>query len=80
MNRRIRYLIEYLNKHTALYDAGVPEISDQEWDKFYFELHFLCVGLAGEMPLFASDTPQTQRYEKKSIINNNRVTFCDNFC
>ena len=35
---RIAYLVEFLNKHQALYDAGTPEISDKEWDEAYFEL------------------------------------------
>lgn len=35
---KIQELIEKLNHYTALYDAGTPEISDEEWDKMYFEL------------------------------------------
>ena len=30
--------IEQLNKWTAAYDEGRPEVSDAEWDKLYFEL------------------------------------------
>ena len=35
---RIEYLVAELNKHTELYDKGVPEISDKAWDDMYFEL------------------------------------------
>lgn len=35
---KIKELIDYLNKHTQLYDENKPEISDTEWDKKYFEL------------------------------------------
>lgn len=35
---RVEYLVSELNKHTELYDKGVPEISDKEWDDMYFEL------------------------------------------
>ena len=31
-------LIQYLNARTVEYDSGKPTISDQEWDKKYFEL------------------------------------------
>lgn len=31
-------LINLLNYHTDLYNKGVPEISDKEWDKLYFNL------------------------------------------
>lgn len=35
---RIIYLISYLNDCTKAYDLGAPKISDEEWDKLYFEL------------------------------------------
>ena len=35
---QIQQLIECLNNHTYLYDKGCPIISDEEWDKMYFEL------------------------------------------
>lgn len=35
---RMTNLIEFLNKHQELYDAGTPQISDKEWDEAYFEL------------------------------------------
>ena len=34
-------LIEFLNKHSALYEQEKPEISDSEWDTAYFELQDL---------------------------------------
>ena len=35
---RVEYLVLELNRHTELYDKGIPEISDKEWDDMYFEL------------------------------------------
>lgn len=35
---RVEFLVSELNRHTELYDKGVPEISDKEWDDMYFEL------------------------------------------
>lgn len=35
---RIEYLVSELNRHTELYDKGIPEISDKDWDDMYFEL------------------------------------------
>ena len=35
---RIKELVSELNRHTELYDKGVPEISDKMWDDMYFEL------------------------------------------
>ena len=35
---RVEYLVSELNRHTELYDNGVSEISDKEWDDMYFEL------------------------------------------
>ena len=35
---RMSELATLLNHHTKLYDDGVPEISDAEWDALYFEL------------------------------------------
>lgn len=39
--KRIQELIEYLNYHQDLYDAGTPQISDKEWDDAYVELKLL---------------------------------------
>jgi DNA ligase (NAD+) len=35
---RIKELTAELNRLTELYDKGMPEISDKEWDDMYFEL------------------------------------------
>lgn len=35
---RVEYLVSELNRHTELYDKGIPEISDKQWDDMYFEL------------------------------------------
>lgn len=31
-------VVEKLNEHTKYYDAGIPLISDEEWDNLYFEI------------------------------------------
>ena len=38
---RVEFLVSELNRHTELYDKGIPEISDKEWDDMYFELSAL---------------------------------------
>lgn len=38
---RVEYLVSELNRHTELYDKGIPEISDKQWDDMYFELAVL---------------------------------------
>lgn len=35
---RIKHLVRSLNYATALYDAGRPTMSDEQWDDLYFEL------------------------------------------
>lgn len=50
---RVEYLVKELNKHTELYDNGVPEISDKEWDDMYFEL----VELEQEWGYILPDSP-----------------------
>lgn len=37
----IRELVNKLNHYTDLYNQGKPEITDEEWDKLYFELQDL---------------------------------------
>lgn len=57
---KIRQLISYLNARTKEYDEGNPTISDQAWDKVYFEL----VELEKETGLIYSDSPtQSISYE-----------------
>ena len=53
---RVEYLVAELNRHTELYDKGIPEISDKEWDDMYFEL----VALEHEMGYILPNSP-TQR-------------------
>ena len=50
---RVEYLVSELNRHTELYDKGVPEISDKEWDDMYFEL----AALEHERGYILSDSP-----------------------
>ena len=38
MINRIKELIDELNYHTKLYDEGNPILTDEQWDKLYFEL------------------------------------------
>ena len=41
VKEQIRELIDFLNRHTELYDEGHSEISDKEWDDNYFALEKL---------------------------------------
>lgn len=40
-NTKMRELIDFLNYHQDLYDAGTPIISDKEWDETYIKLKVL---------------------------------------
>ena len=54
---KMQKLVGELNKHTELYDAGKPTISDAEWDKMYFEL----VELERQFPSLVLSESPTQR-------------------
>lgn len=61
---KIRELIEYLNYHTKCYDEGHPEISDTEWDRYYFELQ----KLENKYSIYFNDSPtQSISYE---VVNS----------
>ena len=61
---QIQQLIECLNNHTYLYDKGCPIISDEEWDKMYFELD----KLEKEYSIYFNNSPtQNISYE---IVNS----------
>ena len=49
----MKELIKVLNKNTKLYDEGIPEISDKEWDNKYFELE----ALENELGFHFADSP-----------------------
>ena len=53
---RIKELVSELNRLTELYDKGIPEISDKEWDDMYFEL----VTLEQESRYILSNSPTQQ--------------------
>lgn len=58
MNMR-RY-IDLLNYHTKLYNEGHPEISDELWDKMYYELQ----AMEAKSGIYYPDSPtQTIKYE-----------------
>ena len=50
---KILYLVRYLNECTKAYDEGNPKITDEEWDKKYFELK----SLEEETGLVLSNSP-----------------------
>lgn len=50
---RMEWLVGYLNMHQHLYDAGIPRISDKEWDELYFELQ----KLEKELNIKSSNSP-----------------------
>ena len=71
MNNSIRNLIDFLNYHTSLYDAGKPVISDKEWDDKLFELQ----KLEEETGVYYPDSPSVsvpfvQMSELKKVTHN----------
>ena len=65
----IRTLINELNRLTTLYDAGTPAISDEEWDKIYFELQ----KKEKETGIIYPDSP-TQKIHFETVSQLNKVT------
>ena len=65
---RIKLLVTELNKHTELYDAGNPIISDSQWDAMYFELQ----SLEREWECILPDSP-TQRVNYVMLNELNKV-------
>lgn len=65
----MRDLITWLNKHTELYDAGTPLITDSEWDSAYFEL----VEMEKESSIIYPDSP-TQKIHYDLVSQLNKVT------
>jgi len=74
----IRELIDKLNYYTKLYDEGNPAISDEEWDKMYFELK----ELEKETGLIYPDSPtQIVSYDVvnslKKVEHNHKMLSLD---
>ena len=73
---RIHYLVNFLNNCTKAYDEGNPIITDEEWDKKYFELK----ALEEETNLVLGNSPtQVITYElvnslQKSIHNHKMLS------
>lgn len=64
--KRIKDLIRTLNYHTRIYNDGYPSISDEEWDKMYFEL----VELEKETGIIYPNSPtQSICFETKTKLN-----------
>ena len=61
---KIRQLINELNYYTKLYDQGEPIISDEAWDKLYFQLQ----DLENKLGIIYPDSP-TQKITY-NIVNN----------
>ena len=63
LKERMKFLVDYLNKHQDLYDKGTPVISDSEWDEAYLELKELEIAIGEVLP----DSPtQKIRY---TVVN-----------
>lgn len=64
--KRIEKLRELINYHNDLYNKNVPEISDEEYDKLYFEL----IELEERFPSLIDENSPTQkiRYEVVSEL------------
>lgn len=69
VHKKMKYLVDELNKHTELYDAGRPIISDAEWDKMYFEL----VELERQFPSLVLDNSPTQRVNYVAVNELSKV-------
>ena len=66
---RIKELTTELNRLTELYDKGIPEISDREWDNMYFEL----AALERECGYILSDSP-TQKVNYTVVNELQKIT------
>ena len=64
----IKKTIEKLNYYTKLYDEGIPEISDKEWDDLYFKL----VKMEQATGIYLKDSP-TQKISYTSINQLEKV-------
>lgn len=64
MINRIKKLVDELNYHTKLYDEGNPILTDEQWDKLYFEL----VGLENLTGIYLGNSP-TQKITY-NIVND----------
>lgn len=61
----MRSYIDLLNYHTKLYNEGHPEISDELWDKMYYELQ----AMEAKSGIYYPDSPtQTIKYEVVSEL------------
>lgn len=65
---RMKELVDFLNKHTDLYEQGKPEISDKEWDENYFKL----VKLESEWDVYLPNSP-TQSIRFETVSNLEKV-------
>ena len=61
-------LVDKLNKWTVAYDKGTPEISDEEWDNYYFQLK----KMEEESGTILPDSP-TQKIYFKTVSKLNKV-------
>lgn len=61
----IKEKVDKLNYYTKLYDEGRPEISDEEWDKLYFELVYLETSTGIYLP---ESPTQRVNYEVKNEL------------
>ena len=66
---KIQDLIYFLNYHTKLYDEGHPQLTDEEWDDYYFDL----VKLENETSIYLKDSP-TQKVNYNVVNQLEKVT------
>ena len=65
-SKYIRKLIDFLNQNTKYYNEGKPHITDEDWDKVYFELDLL----EKETGIIYPDSPtQSIFYDTVSKLN-----------
>jgi DNA ligase (NAD+) len=65
----MRDIIDYLNRCTVAYDKGEPIISDQAWDKIYFDL----LDMEHKTGTVYPDSP-TQKVYYETVSSLNKVT------
>ena len=70
MINRIKELVDELNYHTKLYDEGNPILTDEQWDKLYFEL----VGLENLTGIYLGNSP-TQKITYNIVNDLKKVKY-----
>lgn len=74
-NTKMRQLIDFLNYHQDLYDAGIPKISDKEWDEAYMKLK----ALEQEFPSLQFENSPTKKIRYEVVSELKKVPHDENY-